>query len=135
MPLVVGDPLERAAVALVEQEQVLVLRDRVDELVEQRGPRGGQRVGIVERSELFERLPPERVQPQVELEEDVLLAREVVVERRLRDAEPVGDLAQRGLVVALVVEELERDVEDPLPRVARAGGRRAIAPSSRLAAA
>ena len=70
------------------------------------------------RVELVEHLAAERVQAQVELEEDVLLALEVVVERRLRDAEPLGDLAQRGLVVALLVEELEGDVEDPLARLA-----------------
>ena len=48
--------------------------------------------------------------------QDVLLALEVVVERRLRRAEPLGDVAQRGLVVALIDEQLERDVEDPLTR-------------------
>ena len=63
---------------------------------------------------MIERLPAERVEAQVQLEEDVLLALEVVVERGLGDAESLGDLAQRGLVVALLVEQLERDVEDAL---------------------
>jgi len=43
----------------------------------------------------------------VEGEEDVLLAFEVVVEGGLGRAETVGDLAKRGLVVALLVEQLE----------------------------
>ena len=54
------------------------------------------------------------MQPQVQLQEDVLLALEVVVERGLRDLQPLGDLAQRRLVIPLLVEELERDVEDAL---------------------
>ena len=44
--------------------------------------------------EPLERLTAERVQAQMELEQDVLLALEVVVERRLRDAESLGDVAQ-----------------------------------------
>jgi len=56
------------------------------------------------------------VEAQVQLEEDVLLALEVVVERGLRHPETIGNLAQRCLVVALLVEQLERDVEDALPR-------------------
>jgi hypothetical protein len=47
--------------------------------------------------------------------EDLLLGLEVVVERRLGHAEPVGDLAQGGLVVAALAEQLQRDRLDPLP--------------------
>jgi hypothetical protein len=53
------------------------------------------------------------VQPEVELEEDVLLARKVVVERRLGDLETLGDIPQRGLVVSLPREQLLGDSEDP----------------------
>ncbi len=70
----------------------------------------------LEAVELLERLPTERVQAQMELEQDVLLALEVVVERGLGRAEPLGDVAQRGLVVALLGEQLECDVEDALAR-------------------
>ena len=56
------------------------------------------------------------MQPHVQLQEDVLLALEVVVQRGLRDLQPLGDLPQRRLVVALLVEQLQRDVEDPLAR-------------------
>ena len=38
-------------------------------------------------AELVEHVAAERVEPQVQLEEDVLLALEVVVERRLGEAE------------------------------------------------
>ena len=50
----------------------------------------------------------------MELEEDVLLAREVVVEGCLCGTQPLGDLANRGVLVALLVEQLERDVENAL---------------------
>ena len=54
----------------------------------------------------------------MQLQQDVLLALEVVVERGLGDAQPLGDLAQRGLVVALLVEQLERHVQDALAHLA-----------------
>ena len=118
MALVVLERLERVLVALVQQEQLAVGEHLIDELIEQLRP-GRCRLGSSPSCvELIEQLAPELVQPQVQLEEDVLLALEVVVERRLGDAEPLGDLAQRRLVVALLVEELERDVEDPLARLA-----------------
>jgi hypothetical protein len=41
----------------------------------------------------------------------------VVVERRLRDVEVLGDLAQRGLLVAVLGEEFEGDVLDALAGV------------------
>ena len=56
---------------------------------------------------MIERLPAESMEAQVQLEEDVFLALEVVVERGLGDVESLGDLPQRGLVVALLVEQLE----------------------------
>ncbi len=56
----------------------------------------------------------ELVETQVELDQDVLLAGEVVVDRRLGEAQPLGYLAQRGLLVALLGEQLQGDVEDPL---------------------
>jgi hypothetical protein len=42
-----------------------------------------------------------------EADEDVFLGLEVVVERRLRDVQPFGDLPQRRLLVALLGEEFE----------------------------
>jgi hypothetical protein len=53
-----------------------------------------------------------------EAADDVFLGLEVVVERGLRDAEPLGDLAQRGPLVALLREKLERDLLDARPGVA-----------------
>ena len=49
--------------------------------------------------------------------QDLVLAGEVVVERGLGDAEALGDLPQRGAVVALLDEELGRHVEDALAGV------------------
>src|SRR5690606_10470056 len=46
--------------------------------------------------------------------EQVLLARDVVVDRRLGDAEVLGEHAHRGRVVAVPVEHLDRDEEDRL---------------------
>src|ERR1017187_10251202 len=52
----------------------------------------------------------------MERHQDVLLAGEVIVDRRLREAQPVGDLADGGRVVTLGYEEIQGYVEDPLPR-------------------
>ena len=46
--------------------------------------------------------------------EDLVLRREVVVDRGLREAEPVGEHAHRGRVVAVLVERGHGDLEDPL---------------------
>ena len=86
----------------------------IDEAVEQFRPRVRALLSVFERVEPREGLAPERVQAQVELEQHVLLALEVVIERRLRRAQPLGDVTQRGLVVTLLGEQLERDVEDAL---------------------
>jgi hypothetical protein len=112
---VVAERLERAVVSLVEEEDLAVLEDAVDEPVEEVGP-AAHELRLVEAVDLVEDGAAEVVQTQVELEEDVALALEVVIERGLRDPEPLGDLPQRRLVVALLVEELERDIEDPLAR-------------------
>jgi len=88
-------------VALVGDDRL----ERVDDLRPCRGRQGVVPEGV----QLVEQVGAERVQAQVQLEEDVLLALEVVVERRLGDTQALGDLAQRGLVVALLVEELEGD--------------------------
>ena len=98
--------------------------DLIDEVVEQLRPGVGALLSVLEALEPLERLAPERVQAQMQLQEDVFLALEVVVERGLRACEPLGDFAQRGLVVALLVEQLERDVEDALARRPTAGVRR-----------
>jgi hypothetical protein len=114
MALVMSERLEGALVSLVEEEELAVGEHLVDELVEQLGP-GGDDLRFVELVEPVEDVAAEGVEAQVELEEDVFLALEVVVERGLRHFESIGDLPQRSLVVALLVEELERDVEDALP--------------------
>jgi hypothetical protein len=51
-------------------------------------------------------------------DEDVFLGLEVVVERGLGDVQLLGDLAERGLVVALLGEEVEGDDLDPVAGVA-----------------
>src|SRR5262249_47722306 len=50
--------------------------------------------------------------------DDVLFGLEVVIERGLGDAEPFRDLPQRGLLVALLGEQLQRDCLDALPGAA-----------------
>ena len=55
-------------------------------------------------------------------DQDVLFGGEVVVDHGLGEAERLGDLAQRGLVVALLDEQVQGDVEDPLAGVALVGG-------------
>lgn len=80
---------------------------RVVALVEQFGPDLGGLLASAELADPVEHPAAEVVQPHVEGEEDVLLAFEVVVEGGLGRAETVGDLAKRGLVVALLVEQLE----------------------------
>jgi len=49
--------------------------------------------------------------------DDVFLGLEVVVKRGLGDAKPLGDLAQRGLLVALLGEQFERDLLRPGPGI------------------
>ncbi|GMA34461.1 hypothetical protein GCM10025876_06650 [Demequina litorisediminis] len=49
--------------------------------------------------------------------EDLLLGLEVVVQGGLRDPQVLGNLAQRGLVVAVGGEALESDLLDALARV------------------
>jgi hypothetical protein len=100
----------------VHQQQVPVIGDLDDELVKQARPRRGLRLPAVQARQLLEHPAAERMELQVELEEDVLLAGEVVVERCLGGAEAFGDIPQRRLVVALLGEQLERDLEDPFTR-------------------
>ena len=103
--------LDRGAVPLVEDEQGPLLQHLVDQPVEEPCPRRRRRVvphGV-------QRLATELVQTQVQRHQDVGLAGEVVVDRRFGEAEPVGDLPERRLVVALGAEQLEGDVEDALP--------------------
>ena len=95
----------------MQQKQIAVGKHLIDEPIEQARPQIDL-VGIL--PQLLEDTTAERVQPQVQLKQDVLLALEVVVERGLGDPQPLGDLPQRGLVVALLVEQLERHVQDPL---------------------
>ena len=52
------------------------------------------------------------MQAKVERHQNLVFAGEVVVDGRLREAEPLGDLAQRGLVEPLLDEQVEGDVED-----------------------
>ena len=75
----------------MQQKQIAVGQHLVDEPIEQARPLI-DRIGIV--AELVEDIPAERVQPQMQLIQDVLLALEVVVERGLGHPQPLGDLAQ-----------------------------------------
>ncbi len=111
--------LQRGPVALVEDEEGPVLEHLVDELVEQAGPGLGSPLGLVDGAEGG---LAELVKTQVQRHQDVLFAGEVVVDGRLGEAQPLGDLTQRGALVALFGEELEGDVEDPLPRAHVPGG-------------
>jgi daunorubicin resistance ABC transporter ATP-binding subunit len=61
------------------------------------------------------------VQAKVQRDQDVLFGGEVVIDRGLGEAERRGDLAQRGLVVALLDEQVQGDVEDPLAGVTFVG--------------
>ena len=90
---VVRELLERVDVALVQQHEVAVLEHLVDEAVDQPRPGVGAGLSVLQELELLERLASERVQAQVQLQQDVLLALEVVVERRLGGTEPLGDVA------------------------------------------
>ena len=69
--------------------------------------------------ESLEELGQELVDRLEQRDEDLVLAAEVVVERRLGDAEAVGDLAQRRAVVALLGEQLVGHRQDALAGVAR----------------
>jgi hypothetical protein len=59
-----------------------------------------------------------------EAADDVLFGLEVVVQGGLGDAEPLGDLAQRGLLVPVLREQLEGHGLNPLPGVAPCAPRR-----------
>jgi hypothetical protein len=96
--LVVLDLLERAVVALVKEEEVGVVDDLIDEMVEESRPGVGALLSVGQTVEPLERLPAEGVEAEMELEQEVLLAGEVVVERCLRGSESLGDLAQRGVL-------------------------------------
>ncbi len=124
--------LHRALIALMHLHQLPVVVDRRDEPVEQTWPGSSARLAVRERIQRAQQLLAQGVQAQVQLEQDVRLALEVVVERRLGEPEALGDVADRRLVVALLGEQLERDVEDPfagrdrlvLSRRGRGGGGR-----------
>ena len=65
------------------------------------------------------RLPDSMVQVEDELVEDLLLVREVEVERALPDAGGLGELHDRGVVIAELCEHLLRSLEQAPPRHAR----------------
>jgi hypothetical protein len=104
-------------VALVQDEQLAVGLHRVHEPAQHGGP--ARRPCL--RCQLLEDGPGQFVQAQVQRDQDVLFGGEVVVDRGLGEAERLGDLAQRGLVVALLGEQVQGDIEDPLAGVAFAG--------------
>jgi alpha-D-ribose 1-methylphosphonate 5-triphosphate synthase subunit PhnI len=109
--------LECALIASAEQEKLAVGQDVLDELIEKSRPRADDLV-VVEPSEPADDVAADRLQAPVKLDEDVLLALEVVVQRGLGDVEALGDLAQGRLVVTLFVEQRQRDLQNALPRVA-----------------
>ena len=73
-------------------------------------------------AELIQRIEAELVQAQVERHQDVFLAGEVVIERRLGNPQLLGDLPERRLVEALLDEQVERHVEDALAGAQGLGG-------------
>jgi hypothetical protein len=89
---------------------------------------GRRRVGGAGRAgqRAAEALLQQREQRRVLVEEDLLLVGEVAEERALGDAGGSGDLPDRRPVVAVLGEEPERGVAQPLPGPllpARHGGR------------
>jgi hypothetical protein len=80
---VVGDLAQGPLVALVEADEIAVGEALVHELLQERGPRGDDLALVLESVDLLEDAAADVVQAQVQLEQDVLLALEVVVERRL----------------------------------------------------
>ena len=65
-------------------------------------------------AEALHRATPDFVQAHVQGQQDLVLALEVVIDRGFREPELVGNLAQGGLVEALLDEEVHRDVEDAI---------------------
>jgi hypothetical protein len=109
--------LQRGRVPLVQEDQLAVGQHLIDEVVEQAGPGRGALGALRDRLDSVEDLPPDLVEAEVQLDEHVLLALKVVVERRLRRAEALGDVAQRGPLIPALREQLEREVEDLLTRL------------------
>ena len=101
----------------MQDEQLAVGQHHVDQPAQHRGPSRWPCF----RCQLLEDGPGQFVQAQVQRDQDVLFGGEVVVDRGLGEAERLGYLAQRGLVVALLDEQVQGDVEDPLAGVTFAG--------------
>ena len=80
-----------------------------------------QRLDVVGVLQALEQLVEQRVERLEQRREDLVLAAEVVVERRLRDVEAIGDLAQRRALVALLDEELVGHGQDAFAGVAAHG--------------
>ena len=86
-----------------------------DDVLEPVDRRAGGRAGLLGDGE-------QRVQRAVERQpQQVPLARHVVVDRRLGDAEPGGQLVHAGRLVAALVEHRDGDVEQRVQRVTRGG--------------
>ena len=84
------------------------------------GAVGGQRV------ERLHRRPELTGDLTGELAEDVVLAGEVLVDRDPGAARDLGDAVERGPVVALLGEDLQRGVEDALLRAQASGTDRGV---------
>ena len=110
MQLVQGD-----LVALEEDEKRPVPQYLVDEPIQDPDRQLG---GHLRRVDPAQGTAPELVQPEMELDQDVFLAGEVVVDSRLRKTQSLRDLAQRGLLIALLGEQFQGNVENPFPRAA-----------------
>jgi len=112
--LAVFRPVDGCLVALEEPEDLAALQPDGDVAVD-------QFPGSLGSGRLFPAPGDERVQPGEvvlgEAADDVFLRLEVVVERGLGDAKALGDLPQRGPLVPLLSEELERDLLHPRPGV------------------
>ena len=107
------ESLKCLVVAFVKCNELAVGRNHVDEPVEHGEPRLHRDRSF---SELRYPVRTDLVQALMQRHEDVVLRGEVVIEGGLRKSQLFGDLSQRCLVEALLDEEVEGDVENPLPR-------------------
>jgi hypothetical protein len=107
-------------VALVQQEKPAVSGHLVDEPVEECHPHAAARRGIFEPGH---GVAHQLVHRLMQGHEDLVLGAEVVVEGGLGHPHPRGDLAERGLLVPLLDEEIEGDIQDPLARSGLTGRR------------
>jgi hypothetical protein len=95
--------LQGRLVALVHQEELALSRHLIQQFVERAVP-DLERDGLAR--QMCERPLAELMHAHVQRQQDFFLGSEVVVDRRLGDAEPFRDLAHGGAVETLVGEQV-----------------------------